>query len=65
MPGFDGFSVLKKIRGHSTLRTLPVIIYTGKFYDVDKKKALALGANSFIIKPARGIKLIEEITKYV
>ena len=65
MPGMDGFSILKKIREHSILRTLPIIIYTGKFYDVDKKKAFALGANSFIVKPARGFTLIEEITKYV
>lgn len=65
MPGTDGYSILKMIREHSVLRKLPVIIYTGKFYDVDKKKAFALGANAFIIKPVRGKKLIEEITKYV
>jgi DNA-binding response OmpR family regulator len=65
MPGMDGYSLLKKIREHTTLGALPIIIYTGKFYDVDKKKAFALGANSFIIKPAKGIKLIEEISKYI
>ena len=65
MPVMDGYSILKKIREHSALKTLPVIIYTGKFYDVDKKKAFALGANAFIVKPVRGKKLIEEITKYV
>jgi PleD family two-component response regulator len=65
MPEMDGYVLLKKIREHTSLGTLPVIIYTGKFYDVDKKKAFALGANSFIVKPARGIKLIEEITKYI
>jgi two-component system alkaline phosphatase synthesis response regulator PhoP len=65
MPKMNGYTLLKKIRDHNQLGPLPIIIYTGKFYDVDKKKAFALGANSFIIKPVRGTKLIEEITKYV
>ena len=65
MPKMDGYTLLKKIRDHTQLNPLPIIIYTGKFYDVDKKKAFALGANSFVIKPARGRTLIEEIIKYV
>ena len=65
MPKMNGYMLLKKIRNHTQLGPLPIIIYTGKFYDVDKKKAFALGADSFIVKPVRGTKLIEEIIKYV
>jgi CheY-like chemotaxis protein len=42
-----------------------VIIYTGKAYQVDMKKALALGANSFLAKPVKGAVIIEEVKKYL
>ena len=65
MPTVDGFTVLKNIRNHKKLTKIPVIIYTGKTFVVDQKKALSLGANSFITKPSKGSVLIEEIKKYL
>jgi DNA-binding response OmpR family regulator len=65
MPGIDGFTVLKKIRENQHFKTMPVIIYTGKAYQVDRKKALFLGANSFLAKPVKGAVIIEEVKKYL
>jgi PleD family two-component response regulator len=65
MPTVDGFTVLKNIREHKELTTIPVIIYTGKTFVVDQKKALSLGANSFIAKPSKGSVLVEEIKKFI
>jgi len=65
MPGIDGFTVLKNIRDDKNLKTIPVIIYTGKAYQVDKKKALFLGANSFLAKPVKGAVIIDEVKKYL
>jgi CheY-like chemotaxis protein len=65
MPGIDGFTILKKIRDNQTTRSIPVIIYSSKAYAVDQKKALFLGANSFLVKPVKGALIIEEIKKYL
>ena len=65
MPQLDGFTVLKRMRENSEFATIPVIIYTGKYYPIDEKKARYLGANSYIVKPVKGSVLIEEIKKYI
>jgi CheY-like chemotaxis protein len=65
MPGIDGFTILKKIREDQNIKLIPVIIYTGKAYQVDQKKALFLGANSFLAKPVKGAVIIEEVKKYI
>jgi CheY-like chemotaxis protein len=65
MPEVDGFTILKKIRDDEKLKSIPVIVYTSKMFAVDKKKALFLGANSFIAKPVKGAVIIEEIKKFL
>ena len=65
MPGMDGFTILKKIRDNPKLKPIPVIIYTSKAYTVDQKKAMFLGANSFLVKPVKGAVIIEEVKKYL
>jgi CheY-like chemotaxis protein len=65
MPGIDGFTVLKNIRETENIKLIPVIIYTSKAYSVDQKKALFLGANSFLVKPVKGAVIIDEIKKYL
>jgi PleD family two-component response regulator len=65
MPEVDGFTILKKIRDDEKLKSIPVIVYTSKMFAVDKKKALFLGANSFITKPVKGAVIIDEIKKFL
>lgn len=51
MPGVDGFSVLTQIREDPRLKTLPVIVQTGR-EDVDAiDRCFHLGATSFVMKP--------------
>lgn len=65
MPLLDGFTVLKRMREHESLSSVPVIIYTGKYYPIDEKKAKSLGANSYLVKPLKGSVLVEEVKKYI
>jgi DNA-binding response OmpR family regulator len=48
MPVMDGFSLLRKIREHSTI---PVIFLTARTDDLDKVLGLGLGADDYIEKP--------------
>jgi len=65
MPGVDGYTVLKTIRETEELKEIPVIIHTSKAFQVDQRKALRLGANSYLIKPIKGSEIINEIKKYL
>lgn len=65
MPSIDGFTILKRIRANTSFGNIPVIVYTGKTFDVDKRKALSLGANTFLPKPSRSSVLMTEVEKYI
>lgn len=65
MPHLDGYSILKNMRDEKSLSKVPVIIYTGKSFPIDEKKARDLGANSYLVKPVKGSVIVEEIKKYI
>ena len=65
MPHLDGYSILKRMKEHKSLAKVPVIIYTGKSYPTDEKKARNLGADSYLVKPVKGSVILEEIKKYI
>lgn len=61
MPELDGLRLCKKIKSSPVLGDTKIIIYSGKMYDSDRRKALELGADAFFIKPARASMLITKI----
>jgi DNA-binding response OmpR family regulator len=50
MPKLNGFQVLELIRGNSSFKNTPVIIFSGKNTETDVHKVLDRGANGFVIK---------------
>ncbi len=50
MPRMDGLELTRKLKGHSSLRTLPVIIVTTRGGDVDRRKGMEAGADGYIAK---------------
>lgn len=59
LPKFSGLDVLRKVREHSVLGTVPVVVLTSSAEDVDIHEAYLLGANSYIVKPVDFEKFIE------
>ena len=51
MPKSTGLDILKWIRSHSSLKTLPVIVLSGSELQDDMHRAYAGGANSYLVKP--------------
>ena len=53
IPRIHGAEVLKFIRHHEQLRTIPTIILTSSDADADRRRCQDLGANDYIVKPYR------------
>ena len=61
LPDISGFDVLNRIRQHSTLANLPVMLLTSLGESKNIAKGLGLGASGYITKPVLPSTLLEAI----
>ncbi len=61
MPVYDGFQVLRKLRGQQN--NIPVIILSAKGQEKDVLHGLELGANDYISKPFRPAEVVARIKR--
>ena len=62
LPKLNGLEVLAAIKAEERSRAIPVVIVTSSAEDPDIKKAYALGANSYVVKPVDSIAFIEAMS---
>jgi DNA-binding response OmpR family regulator len=65
MPKLDGFTVCKMIRGNEEIKSIPIILLTGKGLADDMEKGFAAGASDFMVKPVDWDILFLKIKKFV
>lgn len=58
LPGVDGFSVLRTLRGESTV---PIIMVTAKGQELERVMGLDLGADDYVVKPFSFRELLARI----
>ncbi|HEY3357072.1 MAG TPA: response regulator, partial [Polyangia bacterium] len=64
MPGMDGFEVLRRIREHEA--RLPVIMLTTRASAADRRQAVALGANAYLVKSDfQETQLVDTVRQFV
>ena len=51
MPGIDGFEVCRKLKESPSTASLPIVFISAKNTQEDIDRAVALGADDYIIKP--------------
>ncbi len=59
LPRVDGLEVLRELKGHPTLRAVPVVVLTTSAEHGDVQSAYQLGANSYIVKPVEFEKFMD------
>jgi two-component system response regulator len=59
LPRIDGLEVLKRVRGDSRTRHVPVVVLTSSKEEQDLVASYDLGANSYIRKPVDFQKFVE------
>jgi len=65
LPKRDGFSVCETIKSAPEWAGIKVIMLTAKSRDEDKKRALSLGADSYITKPFSTRELVDHVMELV
>jgi CheY-like chemotaxis protein len=61
LPAGDGFTVLERLHALPQLANIPVIVVTARDSPDAKERALALGADRFVMKPFESEALLEAI----
>jgi CheY-like chemotaxis protein len=61
MPGLDGQSVLRTIKGDVALRDIPVVMMTGVADERQMAEAALNGANSYTLKPASAEQFLRTV----
>ncbi len=65
MPLLNGFDTLQQLRAVPAYQNLPVIVLTTSTNPQDQVKAMQVGANAFLTKPASSGKLLMLFNKLV
>lgn len=63
VPGLDGIALCHRLRTEAGLRSLTILVLSGKMYDADRMAALSAGADAFLTKPVRIAALLETIDR--
>ena len=63
LPDTNGFHVLEKVRAHAVLKSIPVVMVTGRAAQEDVAKGVMLGANGYVTKPYRPPVLIGAVNR--
>jgi two-component system response regulator MtrA len=58
MEGLHGFEVCKMLRANSSLNRSAIIMMSGRSYKPDIDMAMALGADSYVVKPFSGEEIL-------
>jgi CheY-like chemotaxis protein len=63
MPRKNGFEVLAWVRQRPEFNALPVVVLTSSQESADINRAYSLGANSYLVKPANFLSLVDMINR--
>ena len=61
LPGEDGISILKRLKGSAVTRDIPVVIASAKGTEFDKVIGLDLGADDYLAKPFGMMEMISRV----
>lgn len=61
MPIMDGLKLVRRIRADAVHKDTPIVIVTTESAEEDRKRAMALGANSYVTKPIQAPRILEVV----
>lgn len=65
MPNLDGYGLISTLRSNDKHRQLPIIVLSSEDREEERKRGMAAGATSFIVKPFKSSLLLNEVMKFL
>jgi DNA-binding response OmpR family regulator len=65
IPGMDGFELLGRLRRNAATARVPIVMLTGLGGERDVERALALGADDYVLKPFSPVELTARVNRLV
>lgn len=62
LPGLDGFEILKRLRDETEI---PLLMVSARSEDIDKVRALGLGADDYVTKPFSPSELVARVKAHL
>jgi CheY-like chemotaxis protein len=62
LPKVDGIEVLRRLKEHPRLKTIPVVMLTSSAEERDIVESYQLGVNSYIVKPVEFAAFVETVS---
>jgi two-component system chemotaxis response regulator CheY len=61
MPLLDGLKLVALLRAGGPHRRVPVVVITTEGAEADRRRAMALGANAYLVKPVQAEQVVEAV----
>ena len=65
LPGMDGYTVARAMKGDPRLRTVPIVAVTSYAMVGDREQAMAAGCDGYIEKPINPRTFVAEIERFL
>ena len=63
MPDINGLELVSFLKNHPVYRTIPIMVISTESREEDRKRAAALGAEEYLVKPFQAADLIEKLRR--
>ncbi len=63
MPDINGLELVSFLKNHPVYKSIPIMVISTESSDEDRKRAAALGAEEYLVKPFESAQLIEKLRR--
>ena len=61
MPTLDGLKLISLVRAGGPHQRIPVVVITTEGAEADRRRAMSLGADSYLVKPVQATQVLEAV----
>lgn len=63
MPDINGLELVSFLKNHPLYKAIPIMVISTESSDEDRRRAAALGAEEYLVKPFQSGELVEKLRK--
>jgi len=63
LPVMDGWEVARRLKGAPETADIPIVVFTAHAMAAEREKALAVGCDGYLVKPAGLREVVEEVRR--